>query len=118
MHPFQSQWLLGGDINQYKFCSHFSPDISVLPADSHCSPGPLSVPAVVSQVFLNTGPSQEYHRPRLVVQVGVRIVREAGVVFLQSEAVSAVIPRAGGGGRRNRGAVSGVKGVTLATLQS
>ena len=21
LHPFQSQWLLGGDINQYKFCS-------------------------------------------------------------------------------------------------
>ena len=89
-----------------------------LPADCHCSPGPLSITAVVSQVVLNTGPSQKYHRPRLVVEVGVRVVREAGMVFLQSEAVAVVLPWTGGGRRGICGAVSALQGAALATLQS
>ena len=90
----------------------------LLPADSHCSPCPLSITAVVPEVVLDTGPGQEYHRARLVVQVGVGIVREAGVVFLQSEAVSVVIPWTGGRSWGNCGAVSSLQGAALATLQS
>ena len=88
----------------------------LLPADSHCSPRPLSITAVVPEVVLDTGPGKEYHRARLVVQVGVGIVREAGVVFLQSEAVPVVVPRTGGGGRGHCGAVSPLQGAALATL--
>ena len=124
LHPFQSQWLLGGNISPSYLYSHFSLQMFVryfylfLPADSHCSARPLSIAAVVPEIVLNTGPGQEYHRPRLVVKVSVGIVREAGVVFLQGEAVSVVISGAGGCRWGNRGAVSSLQGAALATLQS
>ena len=59
--------------------SHYSPPPPPpSPADRHCRLSPGAVPAVVPQVVLHTRPGQEYHGARLVIQVGVCVVREAG----------------------------------------
>ena len=55
-----------------KYCS---------PAHRHRGVPPLAVTAVVPEVLLDAGPGQEDEGARLVVKVGVSIVREAGMIW-------------------------------------
>ena len=93
--------------------------MEVLPADSHndASPGLVAGAAGVPHVVPHTGPGQEVQRARRVVHSSVGVVREAGDVLLQYEAV----PGAGGAGAGRGGrhsALGALGSAALGTLQA
>ena len=73
--------------------------------------------AGVPHVVAHTGPGQEVQRARRVVHSSVGVVREAGDVLLQDEAVPGA-GRAGGGRGWRDSALGGLDSAALAAVQA